>query len=356
MKKMFISAALLLGGLLSAAEQRPQTVDGLPSHEVVEYNLSVAPAASRPKNVILMIGDGMGSEQLWAAWLCNRGKLFIQTLPQAAFLRTPSANRTVTDSAAAGTAIACGQKTNNGMLGLLPDGTPLKSLSAVLRERGMRTGLVVTKAITDATPAAFYAHVASRRNTPAIAAALTTAGFDVVLGGGAAAFSEEQLQTMSAQGADVELFAPGDCPPASRRGDLLPRCTQRALERLANAENGFFLMIEGSRIDSSAHDNKLEELVREVLDFDQAVGVVLRWIQQHPDTLLIVTADHQTGGLIILDGSRDCGRVTGVFCSENHTGVAVPLYATGPGSGSFSGVMENTELYQKILVLLGFNI
>lgn len=356
MKKTFILAGLLLCGLLSAAEQHPQTVDGLPTHEVAEYNLNDAPEASRPKNVILMIGDGMGSEQLWSAWLCNHGKLFIQTLPQAAFLRTSSANRTVTDSAAAGTAIACGRKTDNGMLGQLPDGTPLNSLSAVLRERGMRTGLVVTKAITDATPAAFYAHVASRRNTPAIAAALTTAGFDVVLGGGAAAFSEEQMQAMTAQGADVELFAPGDCPPASRRGDLLPRCTQRALERLENAENGFFLMIEGSRIDSAAHDNNLEELVREVLDFDRTVGVVMDWMQQHPDTLLIVTADHQTGGLIILDGSRERGRVKAVFCSENHTGVAVPLYAVGPGSGAFSGVMENTELYQKILVLLGFNI
>lgn len=341
MKTMYLLVSLL-GCMLASAAQ--QTVEGVPVHEVVPQSAVVQPSERPVRNVILMIGDGMGSEHLWAAWLCNKGQLNICTLPCTAFSQTYSANRTITDSAAGGTALACGGKTNNGMLGQRPDGTPMQSLAEWCRSRGMATGLVVTKAITDATPAAFYAHTSSRKNTPVIAASLSKAGFDVVLGGGAAAFSAEQMERMRDSGADVELFAPGDCPPASERGDLLPRNVDRALARLEKAEKGFFLMVEGSSIDVAAHDNDLDETVREVLDFDCAVGVVLRWMASHPNTLLVVTADHQTGGLSIIDGSKNSGRVTGCFTTLNHSGVAVPIYANGAGAAAFRGVMENTQV------------
>lgn len=341
--KIIYALVCLLGGVLMAAPQQ-QTVEGLPLHQV-EKAASVAQPSNRPaRNVILMIGDGMGSEHLWAAWLCNRGQLNICSLPCTAFSQTYSANRIITDSAAGGTALACGVKTDNGMLGQRPDGTPMQSLAEWCRGRGMATGLVVTKAITDATPAAFYAHTSSRKNTPVIAEALSKAGFDVVLGGGSAAFSTEQMERMRDGGADVELFAPGDCPPASVRGDLLPRNVERALARLEKAGKGFFLMVEGSSIDLAAHENNLDETVREVLDFDRTVGIVLRWMAKHPDTLLVVTADHQTGGLSIIDGSKKSGRVTGCFTTLNHTGVAVPIYATGAGAAVFRGVMENTRV------------
>ncbi len=341
MKTMYLLVSLL-GCMLASAAQ--QTVEGVPVHEVVPQSAVVQPSERPVRNVILMIGDGMGSEHLWAAWLCNKGQLNICTLPCTAFSQTYSANRTITDSAAGGTALACGGKTNNGMLGQRPDGTPMQSLAEWCRSRGMATGLVVTKAITDATPAAFYAHTSSRKNTPVIAESLSKAGFDVVLGGGAAAFSAEQMERMRDSGADVELFAPGDCPPASERGDLLPRNVDRALARLEKAEKGFFLMVEGSSIDLAAHDNDLDETVREVLDFDCAVGVVLRWMAKHPHTLLVVTADHQTGGLSIIDGSKNSGRVTGCFTTLNHSGVAVPIYANGAGAAAFRGVMENTQV------------
>ncbi|MBR5895478.1 MAG: alkaline phosphatase [Akkermansia sp.] len=343
-KHIGLSVVLLVSGCVAAPVQ---VVRDMPQHEVVPC--PAAPERGAVRNVIFMIGDGMGAEHVWAAWLCNKGKLNITGLTDTAFSYTASANKTITDSAAGGTALACGEKTNNGMLGQAPDGRELSSLAARFRERGKATGLVVTKAITDATPAAFYAHTASRDNRAEIAEGLTTAGFDVVLGGGAGAFSDEQMARMRKNGADVELFASGDCPPASKRGDLLPRNVERALARLEKSDKGFFLMVEGSSIDMAGHDNNLDEVVREVLDFDQAVGVVLQWMKKHPDTLLVVTADHQTGGLSLLDGSRDSGWVKGVFTTWYHSGVAVPIYAAGAGASAFRGVMDNTRVPQEIL-------
>lgn len=338
----------LLGGALMAEPLQVQTVTNMPEHEPVALPACAAPSERPAKNVIFMIGDGMGAEHLGAAWLCNRGKLNITQLPCTAFSCTVAANRAITDSAAGGTALACGVKTNNGMLGQTPDGTPCQSLAEFCRGRGMAVGLVVTKAITDATPAAFYAHTSSRRHTAEIARALTEADFDVVLGGGRAAFTPEQLEQMRRKGTDVELFAPGDCPLAEQRGDLLCRSVQRALERLQADADGFFLMIEGSCIDVAAHGRKAEATVREVLDFDRAVGVVLRWMADHPDTLLVVTADHQTGGPVILDGSVERGQVTVVFTTGKHNGVAVPVYAAGAGAGRFRGVLHNTQIERLI--------
>lgn len=306
-------------------------------------------AHARAKNVILMIGDGMGAEHVWAAWICNKGKLNITGLPATALCTTCSADEAVTDSAAAATALACGAKTKNGMVGLSPKGKTLISLAEHCRNRGMATGLVVTKAVTDATPAAFYAHEKNRKNAPEIADALTKARFDVVLGGGAGDFSAAQMSQLRRNGADVELVAPGHCPPASQRGDFLPLATSRALARLEQSKSGFFLMIEGSAIDTAAHGNNLEETLREVLDFDCAVGVVLEWMRSHPDTLLVVTADHQTGGLSILDGDVESGGVKAAFATSKHSGVAVPLFAAGPGAHAFHGVIDNTELSRIVL-------
>ncbi len=305
------------------------------------------------RNVILMIGDGMGAEHVWAAWLCNQGKLNITSMPVTGFSITTSASHAITDSAAGGTAIACGCKTRNGQVGVDAHGVPVDSLAVQMQRAGKATGIVVTKSVTDATPAAFYAHVKSRKETPAIAAALVGAGFDVVAGGGAADFSTEQKARLQE---DCQLFvlaAEGECPPASQRGAWLPQVVAKALCVLEQDEQGFFLMVEGSKIDMSAHAKDLPETVRETLDFDQAVGVVLQWMKNHPDTLLVVTADHQTGGLSILGGNKEEGSVKGHFCSFNHSGVAVPVYACGTGAGAFAGVQENTELAEKIRAAAG---
>lgn len=341
----------MLGCVCAADVGKVQTVEKMPQHEVVDFAVKATAVKSAPHNVILMIGDGMSSEHVWAAWLCNGGKLNIEKLPVTGFSRTYSANCTVTDSAAGGTALACGEKTNNGMLGQAPDGRRLKSLAAHFASApyNKKTGLVVTKSITDATPAAFYAHTESRKNTAVIASQLCESGFDVVVGGGFAAFSDSQMDKLVKNTERLQLPATWDCPYAPQRGGMLPEQTKAALEILQKSADGFFLMVEGSKIDSASHEADAYLAVAETLDFDRAVGEVLRWMQKNPDTLLVVTADHQTGGLTIHDGDRKTGRVKASFATTSHTGIAVPIYAAGVGAVDFSGVMDNTEIPAKIL-------
>lgn len=330
-----------------------QTYTHARTHETVVSEHAGQPVRKAARNVVLMIGDGMGAEHVWAAWLANKKKLNIITLPVTGFSITTSASHAITDSAAGGTAIACGCKAINGQLGLDPEGKSHDSLAVQMRRAGKATGIVVTKSVTDATPAAFYAHQKSRKNTREIAAELVEAGFDVVAGGGSADFSAEQQETLRHRSAMFELAASGNCPPAGERGDWLPQTVDKALAVLEKDPDGFFLMVEGSRIDTSAHLKDLPETVREVLDFDRAVGVVLEWMKKHPDTLLVVVADHQTGGLSITGGDAENGKVAGSFSTFSHSGVAVPVYAAGTGAERFSGVSENTELPAKIRAAAG---
>ncbi len=340
----FFLAALLALPLLAGEVQQ---VSGLPGHEVAEAPATVQPALPA-RNIILMIGDGMGAEQLWAAWACNGGRLNIHRLPVAGWSRSSSTSHAITDSAAGGTAIACGARTANGVVGQSPEGQPYTSFAAEQRTRGVETGLVVTKSITDATPAAFYAHAASRHDSARIASQLAGAGFSVVLGGGSAVVPAQEVARMRAAGALVELAAPGDLAPATRRGDYLPQAVSRALKRLEGAEKGFFLMVEGSQIDVASHARDLRETVAEVLDFDRAVGVVLEWMKSHPDTLLIVTADHQTGGITIHGADVAARSVKGSFATRSHSGLAVPVYAAGAGAQHFGGIYDNSGIMGRM--------
>lgn len=329
-------------------------VEAVQQHEVTVYTppADAVMLQAPPRHVILMIGDGMSTEHIAAAWVCNGGKLNMDSLPYTGWSRTFSANKLITDSAAAGTALACGAKTNNGMLGRTPAGQELPSLCVHLSAPpySKQCGLVVTKAITDATPAAFYAHVSSRKHTPIIAHQLEQAGMRYLAGGGKAAFSDARLAKMkSVPGAVVLLRAEGDCPYAAERGNMLAEETRRALACLETAPHGFFLMIEGSKIDTASHDTHLRRVVEEVLDFDCALGEVLRWMQKHPDTLLVVTADHQTGGLVILDGNVATGSVKATFATSDHTGILVPVFAAGARAYLFSGVMDNTQIPSRIM-------
>lgn len=353
MKRM-VAFLLMAGCVCAAGVGKVQTVEKMPQHEVAVQSVPVD-AAAKPSNVILMIGDGMSSEHVWAAWVCNGGKLNLEQMPVTGFSRTFSANRLVTDSAAGGTALACGHKTNNGMLGQTADGRALSSLASRLYAAPYHkaVGLVVTKAITDATPAAFYAHTASRHNTAEIAKQLCAAPFSVIVGGGSGAFSSAQMQALRKNDqAYVELAAKEHCPYAPERGDFLARQTERALAELEKSPRGFFLMIEGSEIDTASHAADARLAVAETLDFDHALGVVLRWMQSHPDTLLVVTADHQTGGIAIHGGSVQERKVKVSFATTEHTGVAVPVYAAGCGAQKFTGVMDNTQIPQKIFQIV----
>ncbi len=345
--KLFSCVAVALLALLPALADEVQVASDLMGHEPAAAPAAV-PSGLPARHIILMIGDGMGAEHVWAAWACNGGQLNMLNLPVAGWSRTSSASHAVTDSAAGGTAIACGARTANGVVGQSPRGEPYRSFAAEQRAAGWETGLVVTKSITDATPAAFYAHAASRHDAARIASQLAGAGFSVVFGGGAAVVPAQEVERMREAGAWVELEAPRDLAPATKRGDYLPQAVERALKRLEGADKGFFLMVEGSQIDVAAHARDLRETVAEVLDFDRAVGVVLEWMQKHPDTLLIITADHQTGGLSILDADIAKRWVKGSFATRSHSGLAVPLYAAGAGARYFGGVYDNAGILRRM--------
>lgn len=346
--KRFLLPLLLPTAVLTAAAANSdvQEFRELPAHDCVAA--PAVPAQAVPRNIILMIGDGMGAEQMSVGWLANRGRLNLEQAAYTGLSRTTSASHTVTDSAAGGTALACGRKTINGHVGQDAEGNRLVSLLREAEFLGKSTGLVVTKDITDATPAAFYAHTDDRRKAAEIATYLTICGAEFVRGGGSRNFTEKELQRMREDGTDIQLTAEKHLPPASERGDVLVQDTREALAALADNEKGFFLMVEGSQIDVACHNNDLREAACEMLDFDMAVGAVLEWMRSHPDTLLVVTADHQTGGLNILDGSKQDGYVKGTFATPSHNGIYVPIYAHGPGAEAFTGIMENTKVFELL--------
>ena len=340
-------------------------------------NKKVAP--KQPRNVILLIGDGMGINQVYAAMSASPEKLAFEQFTATAFVKTYSANRYITDSAAGGTAIACGTKTDNGMLGLSPDSVALTSILELYKAQGYATGLVVTSAITHATPAAFYAHIASRGESEAIATQLYQADVDFFCGGGRQFFeartdSVSLTDSLNEKGYNIYyrldslraplllpcgiLAADNDLPAATERGTYLPTATDLAIKSLkAKAgEKGFFLMVEGSQIDYRCHGNDAEGLIPELLDFEQAIAAALAFAQADGNTLVVVTADHETGGVTIVDGTLTSDSVEVSFgqtgqagTSVGHTGTMVPLFAFGPGSALFRGIIDNTQISKLIL-------
>lgn len=322
-------------------------------------------AEAAPKNIILFLGDGMGVSQVTAGKVA-KGTLEVERCPVTALVTTWSTDNLVTDSAAAGTALATGIKTKNGMLSEDPDGNRLKTVLEFAEERGKSSGLVVNCAVTHATPAAFASHVPSRKQYTDIADQLADSEVDVLFGGGLDHFSSESLallqQKMPVAKTAHEFYAlgtpekaaallyPVHPPYAAERIVSLPELTAKALEVLKQDSDGFFLMVEGSQIDWAGHKNDGTHIVSEVVDFDNAVGVGLDFAEQNGDTLVLITADHETGGFAVLDGSLENHTVdqTG-FVHKHHTATMVPLFAFGPGSKEFSGIMDNTDIGKTMI-------
>lgn len=343
--------------------------------------------ASNPRNIILMIGDGMGVAQVYAGLTANGGHLNLESCTYVGFQKTYSANSYITDSGASGTALATGTKTRNGAIAVDTNGQRLKTILEMAEEAGLSTGLVATSTITHATPASFVAHNPDRGKYEEIAMDFIGAGLDVIIGGGRNHFNkrEDELdlfekfreegyqvterieQVDAAHQGPVAVFTDSlAMPPALKgRGDLLPRATELAIRRLSRNEKGFFLMVEGSQIDWAAHANDgyaFDYLVPETQDFDDAVGVAINFASTNPNTLLIVTSDHKTGGLAINGPNADSyygwatgDPTTGGTSPSGHTGVYVPIFATGPRSGlsltaalHVTGVIDNTDIAKII--------
>lgn len=343
---------ILLLAVGTALGGEPQTYSNPEPHPVVSLE-NTTPATAAPKNIILMIGDGMSLQHVQAAWLANGGKLNIMQCPVVGISRTASASHTITDSAAGGTALATGSKAINKQIGLDPRGNKLDTLADWAKQRGMGTGIVTTKTVTDATPAAFYAHNPNRADENAIALDLAASSIDITFGGGAKHFTQRKdgrnlLEEIAKQGRTIRLATPGHYGTPAERGDILRQTSLEAVNSLRQHPKGYFLMIEGSKIDLASHANNLPETIAEMLDFDRTAGAILTEAAKNGDTLVIITADHECGGLSILGGDPASRTVTAAYSTGNHSGIAVPVYAFGPGSANFTGTYENTAIPVKI--------
>jgi alkaline phosphatase len=345
-----------------------------------ENGTHVMPADMRPKNIILMIGDGMGIAQITAAMYLNGNSLHMERFPVVGLLKTHSANNLVTDSAAAATAMASGVKTNNGMVGMSIDTTPVKTILQEAKEHGLATGLVVTSTITHATPAAFVAHVHNRSLQEDIAEYFLLTEVDFFVGGGRKFFNRRQdgrnlLEELAARGYYVSSFlqdefadisvdfnrkfayftADGDPLPLSKGRDYLPPASRMAATFLNNhSDKGFFLMVEGSQIDWAGHAKDTDYLIQEMLDFDRAIGAILDFAEEDGRTLVIVASDHETGGFSINPGSS-MNKILGAFTTDYHTANVVPVLAYGPGAEIFAGTYENTSIHEKMRRCFGFS-
>ena len=335
--------------------------------------VTVSPVRNRRiKNVIVMIGDGMGLEQVSVGWVLNGGHLNLDNCKVTGFSRTYTVDSLITDSCAGGSALATGVKTRYGFMACDPDGNPVPSLLQDAQRKGKKTGVAVTCRINDATPIDFVGHSTDRHDEAGIAAQYVDSGVDFLAGGGIQFWQNREdgrdlVQEMKdrdytfidnlddlhkvKEGKVLGLFAPLEMEPALDRGPVLEDCAMKAIELLDNRK-GFFLMIEGSSIDDWCHRHKLGHMAEELFDFDRTVGKVLEWAEKDGHTLVIITADHATGGLTLLGGSLENRSAKVHFSTKGHNGILVPVFAYGPHAEEFSGVYENAELAARIRRLM----
>lgn len=338
--------------------------------------------AKKPRNIILMIGDGMGVTQISAGLYSNGNKLNLERFPIVGLHKSYSGDNLVTDSAAGATAFSAGVKTYNGAIGVGMDTLPVPTILEMAENRGMPTGLVATSSIVHATPASFIAHNRSRKNYEEIALDFMNTEVDLLIGGGAKFFGRRESDERSLDKelerknyvvqnfvtTDADQMAPvfgknyayftadGEPLPFSQGREYLVPAVKLApgfLKARDEKKQGFFLMVESSQIDWGGHSNKSDYIISEMLEFDRAVGEVLNFAKRDGNTLVIVTADHETGGYAIQNGSK-MGEIDGAFTSDYHTADLIPVFAYGPGAEQFSGIYENTAIFAKMKDLLGF--
>ena len=330
------------------------------------------PRSKRVKNIIVMIGDGMGLEQVSCGWVLNGGHLNLDNFQYTGLSRTYATDRLITDSCAGGSALATGVKTRYYYMGVDPEGNPVQSALRRAQEKGMKTGVAVTCRINDATPLDFVGHSLDRDDEEVNAAQYVDSNVDFLTGGGIRFWQNrtdgrDLVQEMKDKGYTfvdnredlnkvqdgrvLGLFAPLEMEPSLDRGPVLEDCAMKAIELLDNRK-GFFLMIEGSSIDDWCHKKKVGYMAEELFDFDRTIGKVLEWAEKDGHTLVVVTADHATGGLTLLDGNLEERNVKVNFSTKGHNGILVPVYAYGPGAERFVGIHENAEIGQIIRALL----
>lgn len=338
----------------------------------------------KPKNIIFLIGDGMGLSAVSTGFYFGDQPSVFHRFNEIGLQQTSSASHKVTDSAASGTALATGQLTYNGAIGVDTSGTNIPNIAELLASMGWSTGVVATSTISHATPASFYAHVVLRSMEEEIALQLLNSEIDFFAGGGLDKFikradSTDLLPVAANLGFIVDtsgLAAPGTLSADKKygflpeaggmpsmvegRGDFLPEATVLAISHLAQNQDGFFLMVEGSQIDWAGHANNTEYLVGEMLDFEKVIAAALDFAEKDGNTLVVVTADHETGGLALgpkksKPGQKlytDYSEVEPVFATGDHSATLIPVFAFGPGAEKFKGIYKNNEINHKMVALV----
>lgn len=337
-------------------------------------------SSGHPKNIILLIGDGMGITQITAGLYSNGNQLNLEKFKHIGLHKTYSSDDLITDSAAGATAFSAGVKTYNGAIGVDADTLFVPTILEEAEQHHKSTGLVATSTIVHATPASFIAHQKSRRMYEAIASDFLKTDIDVFIGGGKKFFDRRESDNrnlldelkqndylvkdyfnsnlkdirVKPNQKIVYLTADEDPIPVAQGRDYLEEASMLAINQLSNnSKDGFFLMIEGSQIDWGGHANKSDYIVSEFLEFDTVIGRVLDWAMADKNTLVIVTADHETGGYAINGGTMDS--LETAFTSTYHTADLIPVFAYGPGSEAFNGIYENTAIYHKMRAAFRFN-
>lgn len=363
MKRLLLSLSIL--ALLLSCTKNSDTTDFIPVEE---------PELPTPKNIIFLIGDGMGLTQITAARTVNGNQLNMLECEYTGLQSTHAADKYVTDSGASGTAMACGQKTNYYTVGVDVNGNPITSIIEIAESHGLSTGIVTTSHIAHATPATFYAHNTDRFDYENIAYEVINKDIDFIMGGGQIYFDQRtdglnlidsmlsknyqftnSLDELNGNQKAFVLIA--NWQPARYawgRGDVLPQSVEMAAQQLSKNEKGFFIMAEGAQIDWAGEDNNESYLLAEMLDFDRACGAALDFAKADGNTLVVITGDHESGGYSLLDGDLSANSVQGTFSIDDHTGTMVPVFAYGPGAENFTGVYENTEIFQKFMTYFGF--
>jgi len=334
--------------------------------------LEIKEFEGRPKNIILLIGDGTGLNQITLSRMAISGvnsRLYIDQLPYSGISLTHSADNIITDSAAAATAWATGTKTKNKFISVTPNEKVLTSLTEAIFKKGYLSGIVATSSITHATPAAFYAHVNNRYKEKKIASQLQNSNINIAFGGGLNFFDLsaindqikyiydlDELKNINTSSKRIIGLFDNDGIRRSPDRPSQQLMTKKALDILAKRTvecSGFFLMTEGSQIDWASHDNDASRMITEFRDFDLSIKSAVEFINTRDDTLLIVTADHETGGLQILKEDNDLVHIQ--WGTGSHTGIPVGVFSYGPGAELFTGTMDNTEIHTKILEIIDFD-
>lgn len=329
------------------------------------------------KNIIFLIGDGMGLNQITAGAYANDG-LSLFNMKYIGFQINHALDAFTTDSAAGGSALATGEPHYNRHVSCSVEGEPIPSMSDYFRAQGKSIGVLTLGNACDATPAAYYGHSVERDDSDTITKYLLNTPVDVLCGSGIDQFLKDkrkdgldiipmleenydfitdynEINTTHKNKSGKVICIDEKMGDAAEEANLslLRDATKETIKKLeSQSDKGFFLMVEGAKIDYAGHARCLPGCVLEMLSFDMAIAEAMKFADENGETLVIVTADHETGGLILLDGDRSTGRVTGVFTTNDHTPTVIPVFAYGPGSKNFIGTYMNTEIAKTIKKLL----